>query len=678
MPRRKSTNIEVGKTTAETMRNAVRDVINGGFSVKAAAVKHNIPRTSLRRYVGKCQEKEEVIDWNSPILEGAPRLTPNYRINQVFSCEEEDILSDYFQTMTKLHHGMDPKCARKLAYDLAVINKKKMPDSWRENCTAGRLWFNGFMKRRRELSIRSAEATSLGRAMGFNKPVVEQFFGNLQQIYERYNLGPDQVYNVDETALTTVQETGKVLARKGQKQVGHITSSERGTLVTMCGCINAIGNNIPPLLVFPRKNFKDYMIKNGPPGAVGVATPSGWMTSEIFIQWLNHFVKHSKPSPEAPALLIMDNHETHISLGAIKFAKENNVILLTLPPHTSHRLQPLDKSVYFALKKFYSQSCRAWLLNNPGKRISIYDIADILGESYPLAFTPRNCVSGFRSTGIFPFNRNIFNDEDFMAASVTDLQEADHASQKNNNKVPNDSDEQMALNTPSTSSATLQNTTPEKHFVSPTALKPFPTAILNPNKKRQRKKKKTEILTNTPVIERLEEEEKMKEARKSSLHKQPGVKRKIANPLMCAPKTDRKQAKSKEWEESTSDSAPDIEMSDYDDEDLLSEQEKECKITGKDAAIAINSYILVKFVTKKTIKYYVGRVTEIMKNTNEVNVTFLRRHGNNFTYPDVSDAAIVPEDDVVLHLGQPDNVGGTNRTAHLFSFSINLSMYNVC
>lgn len=73
----------------------------------------------------------------------------------------------------------------KLAYDLAVANKKKMPKSWMENGTAGRLWFNGFMKRRQELSIRSAEATSLGRAMGFNKAVVEQFFGNLQDIYEK-------------------------------------------------------------------------------------------------------------------------------------------------------------------------------------------------------------------------------------------------------------------------------------------------------------------------------------------------------------------------------------------------------------------------------------------------------------------------------------------------------------
>lgn len=113
------------------------------------------------------------------------------------------------------------------------------------------------MKRRNDLSIRAAEATSLGRAMKFNKPVVEQFFNNLRQIYEKYNLGPGQVYNIDETALTTVQQTGKVLARKGQKQAG-----ERGTLVTICGWINASGNNKPPLLIFPRKNFKDYMMRH--------------------------------------------------------------------------------------------------------------------------------------------------------------------------------------------------------------------------------------------------------------------------------------------------------------------------------------------------------------------------------------------------------------------------------
>lgn len=84
---------------------------------------------------------------------------------------------------------------------------------------------------------------------------------------------------------------------------------------------------------------------------------SGWITSEIFVQWFQHFIRsYAKPTAESPVLLIMDNHEAHISLQIIKLAKENHVILLTLPPHTSHKLQPLDKSVYYALKKYITMN----------------------------------------------------------------------------------------------------------------------------------------------------------------------------------------------------------------------------------------------------------------------------------------------------------------------------------
>ncbi|KAK9704506.1 hypothetical protein QE152_g27831 [Popillia japonica] len=94
---------------------------------------------------------------------------------------------------------------------------------------------------------------------------------------EATSFTPSRIYNVDETALTTMQDTGKVIAKKGQKQVGHIVSNERGSLVTMCNAINAISNSIPPFLVFPRKNMK-----NAPPDSEGSATPSGWMTEELF------------------------------------------------------------------------------------------------------------------------------------------------------------------------------------------------------------------------------------------------------------------------------------------------------------------------------------------------------------------------------------------------------------
>lgn len=135
------------------------------------------------------------------------------------------------------------------------------------------------------------------------------------------------------------------------------------------------------------------MIKNAPPGTVEVASPSGWNAPELFVMWMRHFIKHACPRNIQPTLLIVDNPESHISLETITLANKNNIVLLTLPPHTSHRLQPLDKGVDGPLKKYYSHACQTWLLKYPGQRITIYNIAEILQESYPLAFCQKMLLS---------------------------------------------------------------------------------------------------------------------------------------------------------------------------------------------------------------------------------------------------------------------------------------------
>lgn len=100
------------------------------------------------------------------------------------------------------------------------------------------------------------------------------------------------------------------MVQKGQKQVGEIVSNEKETLVTMCGSINAIGNSILSFLIFPGKYFKDFMIKNAPPGTKGVTSPTGWMTAELFVQWMRHFITQAKPPEASPVLLTMDNHKS--------------------------------------------------------------------------------------------------------------------------------------------------------------------------------------------------------------------------------------------------------------------------------------------------------------------------------------------------------------------------------
>ena len=82
--------------------------------------------------------------------------------------------------------------------------------------------------------------------------------------------------------LLCVQKPCRIVAKRGMKQVGFITSAERGTLVTVAFAVSAIGNSIPPFLVIPRVHFYDRFVSNGPTGSNGAANPSGWIYLSFF------------------------------------------------------------------------------------------------------------------------------------------------------------------------------------------------------------------------------------------------------------------------------------------------------------------------------------------------------------------------------------------------------------
>ena len=76
------------------------------------------------------------------------------------------------------------------------------------------------------------------------------FFNQLSQVLELHKFEGNDIWNIDGKGVTTVQKPNHIVARRGSKQVGAMTSGERGILVTIACAEQALGNCIPPFLCF--------------------------------------------------------------------------------------------------------------------------------------------------------------------------------------------------------------------------------------------------------------------------------------------------------------------------------------------------------------------------------------------------------------------------------------------
>lgn len=77
-----------------------------------------------------------------------------------------------------------------------------------------------------------------------------------------------------------------------------MASGERGSLVTVAVAVSATGNVVQPFFIFPRVHFRDHFLDCATPGSSGAANSSGWMKEPHFLEFLRHFVKHTKCSKE--------------------------------------------------------------------------------------------------------------------------------------------------------------------------------------------------------------------------------------------------------------------------------------------------------------------------------------------------------------------------------------------
>lgn len=190
--------------------------------VRAYVVKKQTTGISFRKAAGKGMSKSTLHRLNNKIDLIDPntyKFKRSHHNRQVFTPKQECDLVDYLIVAQKLNHGLTPVDTRKLAYNYAKANQIKMPPSWYVKEEAGPDWFSLFIKRNQSLSIRKPERTSQARAAAVNHPVIDKFYDDLLDLYDKYDFPPEKIFNCDETNNPTVVDPQNIVAEKGAKAV---------------------------------------------------------------------------------------------------------------------------------------------------------------------------------------------------------------------------------------------------------------------------------------------------------------------------------------------------------------------------------------------------------------------------------------------------------------------------
>ena len=233
----------------------------------------------------------------------------------------------------------------------------------------GRDWFNGFLKRHPSLVPRKTEQLSSARARAQDPEVVRAWFELLDKELTQAGVKtlPEHIFNVDESGFVTDPKSDVVLARKGAKRVNQaIGGSGREQITVNCGG-SASGMVLPPYVVYKGKNLYHDWTQGGPEKASFTTSDKGWMEGPQFLDWFHRlFLKETDHLKHHTRVLIFDGHASHLTLALAREAKENNVIILRLPAHLTHLLQPFDRSVFRPVKLCWQQLLREFARTHNG------------------------------------------------------------------------------------------------------------------------------------------------------------------------------------------------------------------------------------------------------------------------------------------------------------------------
>ncbi|KAK3920904.1 Jerky protein homolog-like [Frankliniella fusca] len=268
-------------------------------------------------------------------------------------------------------------------------------------------WARMFLERHPRLNFRVPTLIKTSRSK-VDPATVTKYFENLEQSVNE--VPPENIVNYDETGVADTPAQKKLIVRRGEKYpVKCLTSSKSQVSVMFAG--TTAGHLFPPYVVYKSKKYmSENWVTGGPPGARYIRTLSGWFNHLTFEDWFLSLIVPWASGIDGPKVIIGDNVSSHFSSKVIKTCAEYNIRFVCLPPNSTHLLQPLDVAFSGPLKNAWKRILLEWKDQDSNRNLCLpKPHFPALLKKLVDAITERkveNLRSGFRATGIFPFDKN--------------------------------------------------------------------------------------------------------------------------------------------------------------------------------------------------------------------------------------------------------------------------------
>ena len=332
------------ETIEKKIQEAIVDVQNRNYpTVADAARAYDVPCERLRRRLLGTKSKQDRV--------GHTLLNPR----------QTKALKEYISRCDKLF--MSPLVPQLVGAAQRILD---LDDPSGKANPVGKNWVARWLAQNPDARRKRQRPQELARLAANKVETYQHHFDELERVIDEFGIQPGDTYNMDETGVRMgIGGSQWVVTMRIGEDAAQSASNTNRESCTLIECVSDDGWVLSPFIILSAKvHLEKWYTNTQVPDNYSVAlSDTGYNNDEISIEWMKHFEKSTCARQKGVhRLLIFDGFGSHGTHELIEFCDKHAIVLFSLPPHTSHNLQPLDVGVFQAYKKNYrtvvEKACR--------------------------------------------------------------------------------------------------------------------------------------------------------------------------------------------------------------------------------------------------------------------------------------------------------------------------------